>query len=370
MSERIPRLVAFLLSATLVFLTACASSPPTPTPTIASKPATKPTVAAPSAKPTAPSNTAAPPASSALEKLKIAKANVSGTFGALMTTKEAKLFEKYGLDADIAVVNGATAANASLLSGNAQIVAASGSSVINSILGGADAVIIASVVDWMPYQVVTVKDVNKAEDLKGKKIGINRFGGTADFAARYWLKGKGIDPEKDVSILQVGGQAERFAALKNGAVQAILVDPPYNVTAARQGFKVLVDLSELDIPYASTVFITTRSFLNSKTDTVRKFAKAYTEGIALYKSNPQLGIETLKKYLKLDDSEVLSETYKYWSGRMEKVPLVRTQGVRLILDQISANNPKAKETGPEKIMDMRVVKELETSGFVDSVQKH
>ena len=152
-------------------------------------------------------------------------------------------FKKHGLDVKPLIMSGSSTALAAMLSGNVSLISIAGSGLINAHLGGTDAVMVAGMVNFAPYELIVGKDIQKLEDLRGKKLGIARFGGSADFLARWGLEKNGLKPGKDVTILQTGGNAERLAAVSQGAIQATLLEQAFAHLAKKAGYRSLLDYS-------------------------------------------------------------------------------------------------------------------------------
>jgi len=280
--------------------------------------------------------------------------------------KETGIFSKNGLDVQLVRIAGAVAVMA-LIAGESPICQVGGSAVIASNLGGSDAVIIAAGSIATDYVFVSQKDIKTARQLKGGVLGVSTLSGSAIFASYFALRKLGLDP-KDVSFVIIGQTSDRFLALRTGRVQATLLTPPHWIIAEREGFNILTDVTELPFPY-NTVS-TTRRFMAENPDTVRKFVKSQIDAVHLSKTDRETGLKVLAKYLRQKlDREILQRTY---DQAVTDSVLPRKQypdlaGVKTVLGLIS--DSKAAKAKPEQFVDMRFVKELDESGYIDNLYK-
>ena len=330
-------------SALLVMLFAACAPAPGPAPA-ASAP-----VAAEAAPPTA---VVAP------EPVRVGFANVTAVHAPLWAALESGAFTRQGLAVELVNLGPSQSTQAALLSGEAPMASVSASSTLNVILAGGDLTIVGAVFDTMPYQLVTTRDLNAISDLQGKTIGVNRFGGAADFVLRYVLRQNGVDPDTQVSILQVGAQRERLAALRGGGLHATLVDPPFQTIAEREGLRVLVDTAELNIPYPQDVVVVSREWLRANRDVARRVLAAILEGGHAFHEDRELGERTLQRWLQLDDPALVAETYAYFQRYIPGPPLPRTEGLQLVIDEVAAVKPEARNVRPQELVDPSLVAEL------------
>ena len=291
-------------------------------------------------------------------KFLVAYGGVSGTTAPLWLTKEERLFEKQGLQVDLLYITSTKAAQA-MVAGDLSFATSTGSLVINSNMAGSGMVIIAGMTNTIPFSLVTTASISRPEDLKGKKIAISQLGGSSDFAARFALTRMGLQADKEVAIVQIGSQPERLAALTAGGVQGALIEPPTTLLARKLGFKVLTDLGSLGLEYPHSVIASTRGFLEREPEVSKRFLKAYAEGYALYRSNREAGLRALAKYMKLNDSEMLDETYREFTGKFQNPkPYPTMGGIKLVLDTIATKNPKAAAFKPEDFVFLKYLDEV------------
>lgn len=293
--------------------------------------------------------------------------SVTPTNTPLLSAVEGGYFKKYGLDVKPLVMSGSSTALAALLSEEMSFITIAGSGVINAHLAGRDAVMIAGTVNYAPYEMVVSKDIKTVEDLKGKKLGIARFGGSADFLARWGLEKHGLTPGKDVIILQTGGNPERLAAVSQGAIQATLLEQSFAYRAKKAGLHTLIDYSTIGLDYQHSGIGTTKSFVEDHHELTTNFLKALIEGIHRMKTDRDFAMKVIEHHLRTNDPETLKIAYEYNVPTVPDVPYVNLKGIKFLLDYIGENNPKAKTAKPEDIGDNAPLKEIAASGFLKTL---
>lgn len=299
-----------------------------------------------------------------LEKIRLGYSSVSGTQGVIWVAQEAGLFKKYGLDVELIYISGGSTLVKAMVAGEIPLAAFGGREVVDANLAGSDLVIVIGINNRMVHSVVTLPDIKTPEQLKGKKLGVTRFGTVTDFALRYALRRWNLDPDKDVAILQVGGIPEILGAMQGGALHGGSVSPPTTQQAKKLGFNVLMDLSATDIEYPSNEIATTKSFAKSREDLIRRFAQAYTEGVHRYKTDKAFAKKVVTQYTKLDDEEVLEDSYQLYARIFADASYPTVESMKTVLEEVSAGEPKAKDVDPASFIDRRFIKELEDSGFI------
>ncbi len=315
---------------------------------------------APVVQPVAPGTSPTSPASQGrLQQVKVGFANITAMHSALWAAQESGAFARNGLDVDLANLGKSQVTQAALVSRQVVVASVSGSSSVNVRLAGGDLVIVGAVFDTMPYQLATARDITALTDLRGKKIGVNSFGGAADSILRYLLRQAGVDPERETTILQVGAQDERVAALKSGAIQASLVDPPFASIADKEGLRVLLDTADLGIAYPQDSLVMSRGWLAGNRDTGRRILQSLADGNRAFRTDHDLGIRTLKRWLQLDDPAMLEETYAYFSRALPDDLLPRPEGIQLVIDEVAADHPEARSLRPEDLLDSTLASEVQ-----------
>ncbi len=281
--------------------------------------------------------------------------------------EEKGYFRKRNLDSKIVTFSGGNNINA-LMAGDIQFAALSPDSVIRSSLAGYEAKMIMGMVRGLNLALAVQPAIKSATDLKGKSIGISDFSGLPYTALLICLKELGLRKE-DVTYLKTGGKSLRYQALLTKRVQATILDPPYTTMAQKEGFRLIVDLTRLDVPYLRTVIATSEKFLHQDAWTVSKFVEAVSEGIEFYrdKANKDESIRILAKYLRvpLDKRAMLEEGYETYRDMTLKKPYPDPTGLQIVLDTVAETNPKAKNVNPASFVDISFVQRLDKEGFFD-----
>jgi NitT/TauT family transport system substrate-binding protein len=282
---------------------------------------------------------------------------------------EAGFFKKNGLDVELVLISGAPVAVAALVSGEVSIVQGGSVGSISSNLRGAGTVFIAGGADRFPYQLVVPQSIREISDLRGKRFAISRVGSADYFAAVSALPRFGLVPDKDVSLIQVGPVPSRFAALTNGSVQGALLIPPETLKAKELGYRILVNLMDIDIDYLQNGVYTTRQFIKSRPQIVRRFVTAYVEGNHYIHTNPERTQKIMQKYLH-GDEKTMEETYNAVVVKSTpKIPYPNKNGIQTVLNFMKKTVPEAAAAKPDDLIDIRFIKELEESGFIDRLYR-
>jgi len=277
--------------------------------------------------------------------------------------RDAGFLSKYGLDARIVVFDAGSILAQAALSGEVKISVSSGPATIASRSQGADTIIVAACVNILPYSLVAAKDITEWSQLKGKKLAISRFGSGTDTAVRLVLKKYGLDPAKDVIIVQLGTQPNRFQALAAGAIDATVISPPLDIAAKKQGYPIVVNITELGIPYPQQVIETTDRFTRESPHTVKSFLKGFIEGVRYALTHKEETKKIITKYLKTTDPEILEATYQSFVQVTDPSCYPNMEGMRNAMDEVAARVPAIKNKKPEDFVNTHVLRDLEKEGF-------
>ncbi|MBI4318725.1 MAG: ABC transporter substrate-binding protein [Chloroflexi bacterium] len=313
-----------------------------------------------------PKPTAKPTPKPQVIKMRAAYAAVDASFLPLWVTKEAGLFEKNALDVELLFVEGGTKVMQALIGGDLQVAGIGGAPLVSAALGGADVVQVATGAPVLPYKFVTVASINEPKDLKGKTVGVSGFGSASHFVTVLALQEFGLKPDEDVTIVQTGGLSARLSALQTGANHGTVLSPPILYITEKMGLKVLGDLTEMDVSIEQGALAVNKKYMRENEEAVRRFVRAFTEGIHYLKTQKQFSVNVMKNYLKMEDAAALDEAYEFVSKKATakaKAPYVTEKGMRLLLEQ-NSNNPKAATANVKDFYDNRFVKELDDSGFI------
>jgi len=298
------------------------------------------------------------------DRLTVCYSSIAATSVTTWVPYEAGIYKKYGLDVRIVYVAGAQAI-ATLLSGDAQIVQGSGAAAALSRLSGSDATMIGTTINVIPMSLVTTPDIAGAQDLKGKTFGVSRFGSLTDLGLRKAVAELGLDPNKDIKMIQTGGVPEILLFMEQGVIKGGLISSPTLEKAKELGYREFMNLSEVKFRYPGTALLTTDSFIRSRPQTVNRFLKATLEGIKYAKSNPDFTIRILGKYTRTADHKLLASAFKsYILGYIRDIPTVTQAEMEAVLEDIAARNPKAKGLDARQFYDPAPLEQLAKEGFI------
>jgi NitT/TauT family transport system substrate-binding protein len=296
---------------------------------------------------------------------RISHSAISVSQGMIAVVQDAGIFHKYNLEPQILYIAGAPPNIAALLSGDLDATLFAGPASVAATLEGADVRVVMSFLNTMDHTFFAIPAVKNPVDLRNKRIGISRPGSADDYGARVLLRTWKLDPDKDVSLLTVGGQPTRLSAMQAGGIDASLFQLPTTAHARKAGLKELAFLGDLGFDYLGTSLVATQHMIQNKPEFVQRIVKAFVEGIAYLKTNKEASLRSIAKFTKLSDRTVLEEAYNTYALRLlPRVPYPSNKGIDAILEDLGKKNPKARTADSSKFIDTRFLKELEASGFV------
>ena len=302
------------------------------------------------------------------DKLRIAYAG-GGSTAPVWIIQERGLLKKYNISAEIVQINASPAALQAMVAGDVDLNVTGVTNLVSARLAGIDVVMLMAVMPTFPNQVVAQKSINSMAELRGKTGGINRFGASTDLGLRLVLRRFGLDPEKDVKLISVGGTAQAVAAMSKGLIQFGISTEPFVREAEKVGFKTLVDIGELKIPFHWAGVLSREATIKSRRPVFARFVRAMTEAIHIYKSEKEWTKSVIGKYLRTNDAENLERTYNSFSPMFPEVPYPTPEGVKTLLDDLAGKSPKAGEANPKEFVDGSFVDEMERSGFIKQLYK-
>ena len=302
-----------------------------------------------------------------LKKLRVGYPSHSASMYPIYVTKEAKLFEKYGLDGELIYVQGVQMVQVHV-AGHLDVTTTSGLVTLQSSVSGADLILLANSIDMHLMKLTTHPGINGPADLKGKSIAVTRFGSLTDLLVRPLLASWGLDPKKDVSLLQIGSQRDIATAISLKKVDAGVLSFPTSYYAEKTGLKTLYDFAESGGEIPTTTVAISREYGKKNRDSVLRFLRAYLEGHKTLLTDRALSIRALRKYGGIADEETLAYTYDLFSTKIvRKIPTISTKSVDNALKLLGENMPKAKERKASEFIDTSYMEELERTGFIKSL---
>ena len=302
-----------------------------------------------------------------LKKIKIGYPAISYNQIHIWVAKDAGLFRKQGLDAEIIFFRGGQMATQALVAGDPPIVNIG--TVVQAGLQGHDVVLIASSENSYNYSVVAQPAIAKLEQLKGKRLGVSGFGSASHNASLILLKRFSLEAGKDVALVVAGPTTDRLAAVEAGRIDATILTASELPRARKQGLVEVYDMVNLGVEVQGNGFATSRSFIKSQRDTVLAALKGYVEAIFYIHRNRDDTRKVVAKYLRLNDAEVLDATYQAFVKTVSKRPYPTLKGIQFLLDEVATKFPNAKTAKPEQFVDLSLLQQLEKEGFFAEMAK-
>jgi ABC-type nitrate/sulfonate/bicarbonate transport system substrate-binding protein len=305
----------------------------------------------------------------ARDRLAHGYSSASGVFAGLWVAQEGKIFEKYDIDSQLVLIASGSLMVQAMLGGELPIAGAAGSAAVDASLGGADIVMFGSMVKVPAFYIMALPEIKTVEDLRGKTVGVTRFGSSTDFTMRYLLRKHGLEPGKDVTLIQTGDLFAAAAMLRTRTIVSAPFSSPTNLRAEEAGARALMNMGKAGVYFPHDAFMARRSFINSNADLVRRFLKAYSEAVHRLFTDKDLSRRAIAKYARATDARTLDAVYQYALDYVDKIPYNSREAVQEVLNQAAIRNPKAKEAKPEAFYDDRFVKELDSQGFYKQLWK-
>jgi NitT/TauT family transport system substrate-binding protein len=301
-------------------------------------------------------------AASETQRLKIIYSSFTGAYAPLWIAIDEGLGRKNGLDLE-AVYAGRARPHQLLLSGDAQYVVSTGTGVVSSYAAGQkDLVIIASFLNVTGSSLFTKPQITKPSELRGKVVGSGRPGSITDVMLHYVLKKKlNLDPARDVKVVPLGDGSSILPALEKGVVDGTVLTTPTRLMAKTMGFREMLDFDELGIPYPYVGVSTLKANVKKNPEMTVRFLRTLTEGIQVFKTNKEISMAVMKKYLRGTSDDILAETYRYFSAKIQKTPNPSADAVRIALDMMADQFPQAKTVDPNEVIDTSFIKRVEST---------
>ena len=298
----------------------------------------------------------------AAQTLKIPYVSISGFQAPLYLGERAGLFKKNQLEAQLIYMPGGSLIVQTLLSNEVGIASLAPPSAVGAWVKGAELSLVAGGIERALNVLMVNPKIKRVEDLKGKRVAISRFGSLSDVSLRDALAFHKLRANQDVVVAQMGGLGERMVALTSGVVDGAILNVDQVFQAEKLGFQILIDLRKLPLTYSTQGIVVSNHFLRAQRAVVKRFLRVYVEGIKIFKTDKEYSMDTLGRYIKTSDREILSKTYDVYRDAWESVPLVRREGIQQALDSI----PEAKgaKVNLDNLIDNSLIQEFEKEGFL------
>lgn len=294
--------------------------------------------------------------------LRVAYSAISGAMSSLWVAQEGGYFKREGLDVELLYIGGGSLLIQSMISGDVPFAYGPSVPVINASLRGADLVLIGNTGNALVFSIMSRLEIKQPANLKGKKVGVTRLGGSTDWALDAALKQWGLE-RREITVIQTGGMPEGLAGLIAGVFDAVVLSPPSNFRAAKAGMHELVDVGQLKIIFPNTPLSTTQSFIKGNRDTALRFMRGFSQGLNRLRNDKEFSMKVLSKYTKVTDTETLAQLHQTYGVRYsgDRIPYVRAEGVDEILKRTPGK--EAREAKAGDFVDNSLLKDLEQSGW-------
>ncbi|HEY3305149.1 MAG TPA: ABC transporter substrate-binding protein [Candidatus Binatia bacterium] len=298
-----------------------------------------------------------------LKKIRWGVTSISASNWIPWIAKEAKIYDKNGLDVELILLRGSGQTSQAIISGSIFAAPVTLATVMLANLGGADLTTVAHTVPGVQSKLLVRQEIKRPEDLKGKKLATSGLGSLGDFLNRYIVKKYGLDPNRDIVWLSVGTPPERLQALVSGGVEAADLSHPSDVQGERLGFRVLWDARQ-EVSYPSMSVVTRRKHVQEDRDTVTRMVKSHVEAIHYFKTHRDFSLKVLSKHLRTNDREILEGSYEIYRQDFISVPYPITQGLQATYEYVAQRRPEILSHKPDEFMDPSFVAELDKGGFI------
>jgi NitT/TauT family transport system substrate-binding protein len=282
--------------------------------------------------------------------------------------QEAGLFSKYNIDHNLVFIASSSIVTAALLGGDPDMTLTGGVGNVNAyIRGSTDVVFIGSVKNVMTQTLIASPQIKKPEDLKGKKIAVSRIGSNSHYFSIQAMRRFNMEPGRDFSFIQSGGDPESLAALVSGGIEVACLTPPTDAQALAHGYHYVIYGPDLKIPYTATAFVTKRSLIAKRPQVIGQYMRAMAEASKLMHTDRDFVYKVFGKYLRITDRSVLDAAYNAEIKVLEPRFAIKNEALQAILDEVAQTDTRAKQVKPQELVDTRYLDDMEKSGFFDQL---
>ena len=306
-------------------------------------------------------------AQASLERVNAIYASIAGDHAGLYVAQEMGLFRKYGLEVNLSYTAGAAQVIQTMMAGENQIATAGGSGVVDADFAGADLVAVAGMVNIPAFYIVVQPEIKSIQELRGRPVGITRFGSSTDFTMRYILRKAGLEPDKDVPLLQLGGQPELAAGIETRRIFAAPMTPPALLKTLKAGARVQIPPKTIGLSFPHVGIVVRKQFLAARRQTVKNFIAGYSEGVATLYRDKEGSKSAIARFIRSDDPESIESSWQFGIDVVERIPNLDPQMFRVVLEERARTKPDAGKAKPEQFFDDSLVKELEKEGFFKKI---
>ena len=283
--------------------------------------------------------------------------------------QEAGLFKKHNLDFQLVFISSSSIVTAALLGADAEMTLTGGiGNVIAYVRGSTDVVFVGGVKNILTHSILAGANIKRPEDLKNKRLGVSRIGGNSHyFTIQALRRFNNMEPGRDFTFIQTGGEPETVAALASGGIDAAVVTAPADAQGIAQGYHYVIYGPDLKIPYSATAFVTKRSVIAKRPQVLSEFMRAMAEASKIMHTDKEFIYKVLGKYLRVSDRKILESAYNTEIKALEPRLAIKMDSLQAILDEAAATDARAKKVKPQDLVDSRYLDEMEKSGFFDQL---
>jgi len=304
------------------------------------------------------------------ERIRIGYSSISGSYIGIWVAHDAGLFAREGLEDQIILIPSGSQLAQVTVAGEVEVGSFNGSSAMAAALSGADVKIIGNTVNKMIFSIYARPEIKTVEGLKGKRLGVTRFGSSTDISARYALRKHNLQPEKDVTILQMGAISSIMGGLQGGSIEAGVVSPPTLFAVDKLGFKELINITDMDLAFPNPALIVQGGILRNRPEIVDRFMRAYARGMHRARTDKELTMKSIARYSQVADPVFLQKAYDLYIGKvLERAPYINMAGMQNALEDLAKTLPAAKTAKVEQFIDLRFLDNLEKSGLLKELYR-
>jgi NitT/TauT family transport system substrate-binding protein len=294
---------------------------------------------------------------------------IAGEFSPTFIAQKKGFFEKHGLAVDLVYFQGGSQAVQGMIAGNVPLIVTAGPEGVVAKIQGADILLLSTNNTTLAFTLFVSPDIKKPEDLRGKKAGISRFGSSSDHSIKFMFQKLGL-MEKEVTVVEMGDNPTRLAALTTKTVHASLFAVPYSVVVRKAGFHAMLEGHKLGLKFQGSGVATTSAFLRENRPVVEQFFKGFLEGVHFAKTHRDESVQLIREFLKLKEQDEAEETYRVIIEEIQpRKPYPLKEGIETVLRIVEKTVPKAKDAKPEDLINDGVMKSIDESGFIDKLYR-
>jgi NitT/TauT family transport system substrate-binding protein len=297
------------------------------------------------------------------EKMVFAWSAVSALNSPFWVMHDAGFLKQEGLDVELVYVASSPTVARATLAGDIVLSGANSQVIVDAGINGGDLVAMGAITNVVAFYVLAVPEIKHVQELKGKTVGVTRFGASTDFGMRMLLTKYGLEPVKDVPFVQIGGMPELAAAISKRTIYAAPMSYPMAFVAQQAGIKMIANLAKEDIPFMHIGLTTSRKWMRERRTQAKAVLRAHGRAMHFIHTRKEETRAIFAKYTKISEPGMLDGSIQYGHDFMEKIPLVKAEAFQVTINQIARNNPKAKNARPEQFFDNSLVRELIDEGF-------